>query len=254
MASKKIALVTGGSSGIGAAAARRLAKDDLHVVVLASTSIEKAEGVVNDIKNDGGQATPMICNVRAVDSIKATVRKIADDLGDIDVLVNSAGLFYPTTIGECGGEDFEQMADVNLRGTFFFINEVVPGMKRRERGKIVNIASVAAVMGIANYSLYCATKAAIQMLTKSLACDLAPFGININAVSPGNTATPINEALRTDPAYNDYLAGMYKATLSRTKFSAPEDIAEIIAFLSSDKARSMHGATILADEGISAGF
>ena len=107
--------------------------------------------------------------------------------------------------------------------------------------------------GIRNFGLYCATKAAVAMLTRTLARELAPFDVRINAIAPGNTATPLNEALRTLPEHREYLQGMEALTPSNRLFSPAEEMADICAFLVSDAARSLHGSLLLADEGISSG-
>jgi 3-oxoacyl-[acyl-carrier protein] reductase len=146
------------------------------------------------------------------------------------------------------------MLNVNIRGTFLAINAAVPLMKACGGGKIVNISSVAALTGISGYSIYCATKAAISMLTRSLAIDLAPHDININAIAPGNTATPMNEDIRTDPKLASVLETMKASTPSKHVYSQPEDMAELVHYLISPAARAMHGSTLLIDEGLSAGL
>ena len=121
-------------------------------------------------------------------------------------------------------------------------------------GKIINIASVAGVMGIGGYAMYCATKAGIVMLTRALACELAPHGININAIAPGNTATPMNADIRTDAAFEPMLQAMAARTPSGRVYSTPVEMAAMAAFLAGDDARAMHGSTVLMDEGFSAGL
>ncbi len=249
----KTALVMGGSSGIGAAVAARLAADGAAVAVIASGDLSKAERVAERIRTVGGRAYAFTCEVRDVAAIGRLVGDVEQASGPVDILVNSAGLYVPTPIGETTEADYERMADINFKGTFFAINAVVPGMKTRRYGKIVNISSIAATWGIGTYSLYCATKAAVDMLTRALARELAPYNININAIAPGNTATPLNEELRTDPAHREYIAAMENMTPSNRTFSPPTEMAAICAFLVSDEARSLYGESIIADEGITTG-
>ncbi len=254
MFSEKVALVTGGSSGIGEAVARMLAGNGASVAVVASSNHDKAAAVCDAIKAEGGSATPWVADVRSADGVAELVAAVKGRHGAIDLLVNSAGVYYPTPVGETAEVESDRMLDINVKGVWNCINAVVPVMKEAGGGKIVNISSVAAFVGIGSFALYCASKAAIMMMTRSLACDLAPFNININAIAPGNTETPMNEGFRTDPANAEYLAAMEKATPSNTTFSKPEEIAGLARFLLSDSARPMHGSTILIDEGLSAGI
>jgi 3-oxoacyl-[acyl-carrier protein] reductase len=133
------------------------------------------------------------------------------------------------------------------------IDAVAPGMVARKQGKIINFASTAAMVGLSGFAVYCATKAAIVMLTRSLARELAPHGVNINAIAPGNTATPMNESVRTDPQ-GEMREAMRKLTPSGVLFSSVEEIAGAALFLVSPAARPMHGATLLIDEGFSTGL
>lgn len=246
----QVAIVTGGTSGIGEAVCRRFARDGARVAVVGSRDLAKAERVAAEI---GAQAKPYVCDVRDAGAVAALVAAVERELGPVDVLVNSAGVYYATPIGETGEADYDRMVDTNLKGTFFAINAVVPGMKARRRGNIINISSVAAVWGIRAFGLYCATKAGVAMLTRTLARELAPFDVRINAIAPGNTATPLNEALRTLPEHREYLQGMEALTPSNRIFSPAEEMADVCAFLVSDAARSLHGSLLLADEGISSG-
>jgi 3-oxoacyl-[acyl-carrier protein] reductase len=245
----RVALVTGATSGIGEAIARRLAADGARVAVVGGSALAKAEAVAATIHG----ARAYRCDVRDVAAVTALVADVEAGLGPVDILVNSAGVYYATPIGDTAEVDYDRMVDINLKGSFATINAVAPGMKARRRGNIVNVSSVASVWGIRGYSLYCATKAAIAMLTRALARELAPFDVRINAIAPGNTATPLNEALRTRPEHADYLAAMDALTPSNRSFSPPEEMAAVCAFLVSDDARAFHGALLLADEGISSG-
>jgi NAD(P)-dependent dehydrogenase (short-subunit alcohol dehydrogenase family) len=249
----KVVLVTGGSSGIGEAAARAFAAAGAKVAIVASSDPAKAAPIVRDIEAAGGRALAFAADVASASAVRQLVADVRAALGEIDILVNAAGVYYATPVGETSEADYDRMADINLKGTFLTINEVAPHMKARKSGKIVNVASVAAVMGVREFSLYCALKAGVAMLTRTLARELAPFDININSVAPGNTATPLNLAYRTDPIYEAYRAGIAAATPSNTLFSAAEDIAGAILFLASDAARAMHGSMLLMDEGVSTG-
>ena len=249
----KVALITGGSSGIGKATAELFAAKGALVAVVSGSSLAKAEEVAASITKSGGRARAFVADVRSVSAIQELVKSVTDDCGPIDILMNSAGIYVPNEIGETTEAEYDRILDINVKGTFFAINAVVPGMKERRYGKIINVASVAAFRGAPNHSLYSAVKAAIVMLTRTLATDLAPYDINVNAIAPGNTATPLNEQTRLDPAFADLMAAKAAATPSNRTYSPAPEMAKAALFLASDDIRAMHGSTILLDEGISAG-
>jgi 3-oxoacyl-[acyl-carrier protein] reductase len=250
----KVALVTGGSQGIGAAIAERLASEGARVAVLASSDIAKAQKIVDAIVKAGGKAQAFAANVVEVPQVAKLVKEVEAKLGPIDILVNSAGVYYATVAGETDEASYDRMVDINLKGTWNAINAIVPGMKARKSGKIVNISSVAGVMGIQTNAVYCATKAGIIMMTRALANELGPHGINVNCVSPGNTETPMNQEIRTNPSLKHFLDAMAARTPSGRVYSKPEEIAAIALLLASDDSKAMHGSNILIDEGFSAGL
>ena len=247
----QVAIVFGGSSGIGQATAHRLAAEGASVAVVASGALAKASLVSDAIVALGGKARPYAADVREPDQINALVAQVERDLGPIDILINSAGVYFQTLIGETEEADFDRMVDVNLKGTFFTINAVAPGMKARGRGRIVNVASVAGVRGSPRFPLYSATKASIIMLTKALAADLAPHGVHINAIAPGNTATALNLSERQDPANAELMKSKAAATPSKRVYSPPDEMAAAIYFLVGGEMNAMYGATMLIDEGLS---
>ncbi|WP_235679880.1 SDR family NAD(P)-dependent oxidoreductase [Cupriavidus necator] len=250
----KVAIVTGGSQGIGEAAARRLAADGFRIAVVASSDRAKAGNVAEAINSNGGDAAGFTCDVRDPQAARRLIAEVQNMFGRIDVLVNAAGIFKPTPAGSSDAQQVNQMIDTNLKGTWNTIDAVVPVLKAAGGGRIVNVASVAGVTGFGTYAIYCATKAGIILATRALACELGRENINVNCVAPGNTATAINEDIRNDAAMQGLRDYMTARTPSTRTFSEPEDIAGAIAFLASDAARAMHGSCILMDEGISAGL
>jgi 3-oxoacyl-[acyl-carrier protein] reductase len=248
----KVAIVTGGSSGIGETIASLLAERGARVAVVASSRVEKAQAVADRIKADGGVAQAYAADVRDSEAVKALVAAVQKDLGGIDILVNAAGVFYPTPLEDTSRDDLDRMVDINLKGTWNMTQAVVPVLKERGSGKILNFASVAGVAGVRGFALYCATKASIVMLTRVLGAELAPFNINVNALAPGNTATPMNEAIRNNPEHKAELEAMAAVTPSNVTFSDPIEIAEAGLYLLSRAARPVMGTTLLADEGFSA--
>ncbi len=250
----KVALVTGGSSGIGAEICALFAHEGAKVAVVASRDIAKAKQVVDPIVAGGGTAQAFACDVKDTSQIETLVREVTAALGPIDILVNGAGVFYPTKLGETPEEDFDDIVDTCLKGTFFMSNAVGPRMVEQGGGKIVNFGSAAGVLGRSSYIVYGAAKAGVMQMTKSLACALAPHGINVNCIAPGNTATPMNENVRTEAAYAETREIIKQRALSGRPFSDPKEVAAMALFLVSDAAKPMHGETVVMDEGANIGF
>jgi 3-oxoacyl-[acyl-carrier protein] reductase len=250
----KVVLVTGGSQGIGEAICRRFASEGGCVAVVASSSREKAQGVVDAISNAGGRAQAFSCNVTSVKEIEKLASDVLAAFGQIDVLVNAAGVFYPTRIGHTDEAMFDRMCDINLKGCFFVCNAVVPHMIGRGSGKIINIGSTSGVVGRRDYIVYSATKAGVMHMTRALAVALAPHGINVNAIAPGNTETPMNANIRTAPEHAATRATIAERTPSKRLFADPYEIAGAALFLASDDAQSMFGSVVLMDQGITAGY
>jgi len=250
----KVALVTGGSSGIGAEICALFAAEGAKVAVVASRDRAKAQAVADAIVAAGGTAAAFVCDVRDVRQIERLVADVRAALGGIDILVNGAGVFYPTKLGETPEEQFDDIVDSCLKGAFFMCNAVGPQMAARGSGKIVNFGSAAGIQGRSAYIVYGAAKAGVMQMTRSLACALAPHGINVNCIAPGNTATPMNENVRTEDAYAETREIIRQRALSGRPFSDPKEIAAMALFLVSDAARPMHGETVVMDEGANIGF
>lgn len=248
----KVVLVTGGSSGIGATVAQALGARGAHIAIVASSSLAKAAPVVDAVNAAGGTARAYAADVRDEAAVDALLKQVTADFGGLDILVNAAGVFEPSPIGETPAETMNRMVDINLKGTWNCLQAAVPHLKARGRGKVLNFASVAGTIGVKGFAIYCASKAAIVMMTRVAGAELAPFGINVNAVAPGNTETPMNAAMRTSPEMTEVLEGMRRMTPSGVTFSKPEEITGAALYLLSDAARPVFGSTLVIDEGISA--
>jgi len=248
----KVALIVGGSSGLGEATARKFASEGATCAIVASSNVRKANKIAKEIKR---KSKGYVCDVTKPAEVNKLVAKVLKDHKKIDILVNSAGIFVPTPAGDTKTSDINRMIDVNLKGTLHMINAVVPHMKARKRGNIINMASVAGVRALPLYGVYCASKAAVVMLTKVLATELSRDGIHVNSISPGNTETPMNETIRTDPEWKPILDFMQKLTPSGRTYSSAEEIANTALFLASPRTGNpIYGANFVIDEGFAAGL
>lgn len=251
----RVVLVTGGSQGIGEAVCRRFAAEGAIAAVVASADRAKAQRVADAIVDGGGRASAHVCDVVDVAAIGALVAEVVAQHGRIDVGVNAAGVFYPTRVGETDEAMFDRMCDINLKGTFFACDAVAQHMiARGGGGHIINFGSAAGVAGRSQYIVYSATKAGVIHMTRSFGVALAPHGIHVNAIAPGNTATPMNENVRTEPEYEEIRQMIARATPSTRLFAEADEIAGAALFLASDDANAMYGATMLMDEGGTAGY
>lgn len=250
----KVALITGGSQGIGEAIAMRFAREGARVAVVASTSRDKAQRVADKINRESGSANAFVADVTNPAEVSALVDRVESELGPVDILVNSAGLFLQTIAGQSDLAVVHRMIDTNLGGAWHTINRIVPSMQSRKTGWIINIASVAGVMGVSTYAIYCATKAGIIMMTRALGAELAGHGIHVNCIAPGNTATPMNEDIRTKPEFTPMLQAMAARTPSGRTYSNADDMAGAALFLACDDSAAMYGSCLVLDEGFSAGM
>jgi 3-oxoacyl-[acyl-carrier protein] reductase len=237
--SGKVAIVTGGSSGIGKAIAERFAEDGAIVVVNYSKSSEKAQQVVAAIQAKGGKAVVFQADMSRVPEARRLVSGTVKQFGRLDILVNNAGRFMPKSLAETTESDFDEVMALNARGPYFAMQEAANVLK--DGGRIVNISTGGTHLSFPGATAYLGSKGALEQYTKGLAQELAPRGITVNTVSPGFTET----GMMTE----DYrLIGMQMSPLKR--LGLPIDIAEVVAFLVSDEARWLTGQNIQAGGGI----
>ena len=244
--SGRTAVVTGSTSGIGAATARLLAAEGATVVV-SGRDAERGRDVVDQIEADGGAAMFVPADLGGpYAGLRAFAAEATEALGGrVDVLVNNAGIYPATLTEDLPDADLDAMLAVNVRAPHVLVAELAPAMAARGSGAIVNIGSWMAQVGNPFAAMYSATKAADEQLTRSWAAEFGPRGVRVNTVAPGATLTPGNEASRS------VLDAMTASTPAGTVVD-PDDIASAVLFLSSDDARMVHGITLYVDGGISA--
>ena len=250
----KVAFITGGSQGIGEETAVLFGQEGAKVAVLASADLAKAEAVAARVRAAGGKASAHKGDVRHPATISGAIAAAEAMHGPIDILINSAGVFPPTPCGSTSEELYDQVMDINVKGTWNAIAAVSPQMRKRKTGWIVNVSSVLGTMALANYALYCASKGAVNMMTRSLSIEFGRDGVHVNAIAPGNTATPMNENLRTEEQYKGFIDAMAARTPSGRTYSEPHEMAKAILYLSCADSQPVHGAILTLDEGFSLGF
>lgn len=240
----KAAIVTGGSRGIGAAIVRSLAADGFDVAIIYQGSVERAEKLAEEIKATGRNAIAVQCDVSSLETVEKMTAEVLEKLGSIDVLVNNAGKTKDGLIMRMTEEDFDSIIATNLKGAFNCTKAVTPVMMKARSGRIVNISSVVGVTGNAGQANYAASKAGIIGLTKSAAKELATRGITVNSVAPGYVKTDMTEVL------SDKVKEAILAQIPMKKCAEPEDIANVVSFLCSDKASYVTGQVINVDGGM----
>jgi 3-oxoacyl-[acyl-carrier protein] reductase len=241
----KIALVTGGSRGIGAACCRMLAQAGCDIAVNYRIRADHALDVTANAEKLGRRALAVPFDVANALDATAMVGRVVQELGGIDILVNNAGIWTVGSIETMTDADWARMIGVNLTGAFHLCRAVVPHMKNRGGGSIVNIASSAGQRGEANHSHYAASKGGMLALTKSLAVELGPYGIRVNTISPGWIRTDMTAEHLTPEKINESL----KEPIPLGKPGEPEDVAGPVVFLCSSLARHITGATLNVNGG-----
>lgn len=244
MLSGKIAVVTGASRGIGEAIAKKLGKMGATVIVNYCGSKEKAESVKETILSEGGNAETYQCNVADYAACETFFKEIVEKYGRIDILVNNAGITRDGLLMKMSEEQFSDVVDTNLKGTFHCMKFVSRQMMKQRSGRIVNMSSVVGVSGNAGQVNYSASKAGVIGMTKSAAKELASRGITVNAIAPGFVETDMTNVLP------EKVKEEMKKQIPLGTFGQPEDIAEAVAFFVSDEARYITGQILHVDGGM----
>ena len=244
----KVAIVTGGSSGLGYATAKQLIDDGMTVIITGRDrdKLQAAKELLGD------HCIAKQVDTSDFDALPGFVEDVVSDHGGIDVLVNNAGINMKKAVVDVTNEDFQKILNVNLTGVFALSREVIKVMtNQKTKGVIINISSMAAQYGLPYVIAYSASKTAIDGMTRALAVELGPVGIRVNAVAPGFIYTPMTaKALDSDPARKAKVMGR----TPMGKMGEPQDIADAISFLVSDRAKFIHGVVLAVDGGNSIGF
>lgn len=236
------ALITGGTSGIGRATARKLAETGIHVLAVGRDA-EAGEKTVGEIRAAGGEADLILADLQDAASARSVAKK-AIELGNghVDILINNVGIYPFGPTHEMTEEQFDRVFSINVKVPYFLVAELAPLMAERGKGAIVNVSTMAADYGAAGMSLYGSSKAAINLLTKTWAAEYGPRGVRVNAVSPGPTITEGTKAMGEGLAQ---LAAQAPAGRPATA----DEIAEAIVFLATDRASFIYGAKLAVDGG-----
>lgn len=244
MLKDQVALVTGGSRGIGRAIALALAEAGADVAVNYSGNEEKALEVVAEIEKLGRRGIAIRANVASGEQVEQMVSQVLDTFGKLDILVNNAGITRDNLIMRLKEEDWDQVIDTNLKGVFHCIKAVTRPMMKQRSGRIINISSVVGVIGNAGQANYVAAKAGVIGLTKTTAKELASRGITVNAIAPGFIETDMTDVL-SESIREELMKAIPLARLGK-----PEDIARAVRFLSSSDAEYITGQVIHVDGGM----
>jgi NAD(P)-dependent dehydrogenase (short-subunit alcohol dehydrogenase family) len=246
----KVAIVTGGAGGIGKALSLGLSQYGAKVVI-TSRNKEALDKVAKNIQAEtGGEVEAVQTDVTDENSVVKLVETVVDRFHTIDILVNAMGLNIKREAFDYPMEDWDRIFDVNVKGTMIVCKQVARIMKEKKQGKIINMSSVRGIRGYTGgNSAYCATKGAVELITKALALEWAPYNIHVNALGPSLVITPGTVHIQKDPA----LAEKYKANVPLGRLGMPEDILGACLFLASGASDFITGQTIYIDGGLTAG-
>jgi NAD(P)-dependent dehydrogenase (short-subunit alcohol dehydrogenase family) len=248
----KVALITGGTSGIGEATALMFASEGAKVGITGRNS-ERGAGVVSRINESinerGGDAVFLRADVSLADDCRRAVDESLRAFGSLDILFNNAGVFYPQTALECSEKEWDEQIDVNLKGTFLMSKFALPAMIAQGRGVIINNSSGWGLVGGDHAVAYCASKGGVVLMTKAMAIDHGRQGIRVNCICPGDVETPMlpADAKMRGLSWENYLKDCNNRPMGR--IGTPEEIAKAVLFLASDESSFMTGTALVVDGG-----
>ena len=240
----KVALVTGASRGLGRAIAVKLSSLGAKVAVNYTSREEEAGKVVKEIEGQGGEAMAIKASVADAAAVKAMFREVTGKWGTIDILVNNAGITRDNLILRMSDEAWDEVLNTNLRGAYLCTKAALRHMMGQPSGRIINISSLAGILGNAGQANYSAAKGGLIALTKSIAREVGSLNITVNAIAPGFISTEMTD--RLPPETKD----MILSRIALKRFGTPEDVAELVAFLASERASYITAQVIGIDGGI----
>lgn len=241
----KNAIVTGGSQGIGAATSLELAREGANVCLTYRKHADEAQAYAQEIRGMGRKVLALQCDIAVFADAERVVKETVEAFGGVDILVNNAGMNWDGVCWKMSEEQWDRVIEVNLKGYFNFTRQVAPIFKDQKSGKIINVTSINGLRGKFGQTNYSASKAGIIGYTKALAKELGGFGVNVNAVAPGLIETTM---LRESES-RDKIVDMAMAEIVLKRVGQPEDLANVVAFLASDKAKHVTGEVIKVDGG-----
>jgi NAD(P)-dependent dehydrogenase (short-subunit alcohol dehydrogenase family) len=247
----KVALVTGGASGLGAESCRRLAREGAKVV-LTDLAAQAGQAVADEIAAAGGTALFLEQNVTDEACWGEVVQAALDRFGRLDVLVNSAGVGRGLPILETTFEAWREIVAINLDGTFLGVKAAAPAMVAAGRGSIINLSSILGKVGQPGAAAYCASKGGVALMTKAVALELAPLGVRVNSVHPGYIETPMVTSFLRESENENELRDMIVSRHAMGRLGIPREIADAIVFLASDESSFMTGSELVVDGGYTA--
>ncbi|MCZ7575425.1 MAG: glucose 1-dehydrogenase [Ardenticatenaceae bacterium] len=245
----RVAIVTGGAKGIGAATTRLLARGGAAVVI-GDIDLEAGAMLVEELRTEGNPASFVATDVSQAVDARRLIECTEEQFGAVDILINNAGIALAKSTTETSEEEWDRIIRVNLTGAWLCAKFAIPAMKRRGGGAIVNVASNAGLVGFPNLAAYCASKGGLVLLTKAMALDCARDKIRVNAVCPGHTRTPMGDGfVAAQPNPEAFIAEFINGQHPIGRMAEANEIAEVIGFLASGAASFVTGAVLAADGG-----
>jgi len=248
----KVALITGGTSGIGSATAVRFAKEGANVAITGRND-ERGAQVVKDIIANGGDGLFIRSDVRFSADCRQAVDQTLERFGKVDILFNNAGVFHPKSIPDCTEEEWDETIDSSLKGAFLMSKYVIPSMIENGGGSIIHTSSGWGILGGDKAAAYCAAKGGLIIMAKAMAIDHGPAGIRVNCVCPGDVLTPMlpEDAEKRGMPWDEYAEGAAERPLGR--IGTADDIANAVLYLASDESSFVTGEALVVDGGGVAG-